>query len=63
MMSYEAGVLWLPATFGLETFASVPFRDRGPAAAEFPLHYDLPLQPYEADQRPWLMDYINGGTA
>ena len=45
-MSYEAGVLWLPPTFGQETFLAAPFKNRRPGAKEFPLHYDLPLTPY-----------------
>jgi len=58
IMSYEAGVVWLPATFSKEFFTSKPFKERRPGTPDFPLHYDLPITPYSGNQRPWLMDYM-----
>ena len=59
IMSYEAGVVWLPTIVtGDNTFPSVPFRERPPASKLFPLHYDLPLTRYTDSDKPWLIDYL-----
>jgi len=58
VMSYEAGVVWSPTTFSKEFFTSKPFKERRPGTQEFPLHYDLPITPYQGSQKPWLMDYM-----
>jgi len=58
VMSYEAGVVWLPSTFSKEFFTSKPFKERRPGSQEFPLHYDLPITPYQGNQKPWLMNYM-----
>merc|ERR1719228_2882048 len=60
IMSYEAGVLWLPSSFCQTTLRCLPFAERRPQSQEFPLHYDIPPTPYGKDQKPWLMDYILG---
>ena len=60
IMSYEAGVVWIPSNFSQEVFTSVSFKDRVSGSQKFPLHYDLPLTQYGKDQKPWLMDYILG---
>ena len=58
VMSYEAGIVWLPSTFSKEFFTSKPFKERRPGSQEFPLHYDLPITPYQGNQKPWLMNYM-----
>jgi len=57
-MSYEAGVVWSPSTFSKEFFTSKPFKERRPGSQDFPLHYDLPINPYNGNQKPWLMEYM-----
>ena len=49
VMSYEAGVVWLPRQFGRETFTSCPFTERQGGSLDFPLHYSLPLTPYTGE--------------
>ena len=57
ILSYEAGVVWLPSIItGEETFTKVSFSQRQSASPQFPLHYDLPLQRYSDSDRPWLID-------
>ena len=59
IMSYEAGVVWLPALItGQETFTVTTFNKREPGSEEFPLHYDLPLTKYGHKDRPWLIDAL-----
>ena len=59
IMSYEAGVVWLPGLVtGEDTFTSVPFSQRQPGSTLFPLHYDLPLTRYTDTDRPWLIDNL-----
>jgi len=59
IMSYEAGVVWLPKfVTGEEVFKTVPFRERQPGSRSFPLHYDLPLLKYGKEDRPWLYDFL-----
>ncbi|EDW03844.1 probable tyrosyl-DNA phosphodiesterase [Drosophila grimshawi] len=56
--NYEAGVLFLPRfVTGEETFPLGNSRNGVPA---FPLPYDVPLTPYGADDKPFLMDYLQG---
>ena len=49
VMSYEAGVVWLPRQYGRETFTSCPFTERQGGSQDFPLHYSLPLTPYTGE--------------
>lgn len=59
IMSYEAGVVWLPKfVTGEEVFKTVPFKERQPGSDSFPLHYDLPLTKYGYGERPWLYDFL-----
>ena len=59
ILSYEAGVVWLPSFItGGETFTAVPFSQRQPGRPEFPLHFDLPLRRYSDKDRPWLIDSL-----
>ena len=59
VMSYEAGVVWLPSLItGQETFTVTTFNKREPGSEEFPLHYDLPLTKYGDKDRPWLIDAL-----
>jgi len=59
IMSYEAGVVWLPKFFtGDDMFETVSFRERKAESCTFPLHYDLPMKRYEDGERPWLYDYL-----
>ncbi|XP_034668387.1 probable tyrosyl-DNA phosphodiesterase [Drosophila subobscura] len=56
--NYEAGVLFLPRfVTGEDTFPLGNNRDGVPA---FPLPYDVPLTPYLPDDKPFLMDYLQG---
>ncbi|XP_017103766.2 probable tyrosyl-DNA phosphodiesterase [Drosophila bipectinata] len=56
--NYEAGVLFLPRfVTGEDTFPLGNNRDGVPA---FPLPYDVPLTPYAPDDKPFLMDYLQG---
>ena len=60
IMSYEAGVVWLPSlVLGGETFTTVPFRNRQPGSDLFPVHYDLPLTRYSDSDRPWVIDNLS----
>ena len=59
IMSYEAGVIWLPSMVtGHEMFETVEFRERRPGSELFPLHYDLPLSRYQDNDKPWLIDAL-----
>ena len=59
ILSYEAGVVWLPSlTTGEETFTRVSFCQRQSGSSQFPLHYDLPLHRYSDSDRPWLIDSL-----
>ncbi|XP_038607679.1 tyrosyl-DNA phosphodiesterase 1 [Tachyglossus aculeatus] len=54
--SYELGVLFLPSTFGLDTFTvkeKLFSRSREPTAS-FPVPYDLPPELYGSKDRPWI---------
>ncbi|EDW25319.1 GL26495 [Drosophila persimilis] len=56
--NYEAGVLFLPRfVTGEDTFPLGNNREGVPA---FPLPYDVPLTPYLPDDKPFLMDYLQG---
>ncbi|XP_043653403.1 probable tyrosyl-DNA phosphodiesterase isoform X2 [Drosophila teissieri] len=56
--NYEVGVLFLPRfVTGEDTFPLGNNRDGVPA---FPLPYDVPLTPYAPDDKPFLMDYLQG---
>lgn len=56
--NYEAGVVFLPRfVTGEDTFPLGNNRDGVPA---FPLPYDVPLTPYAPDDKPFLMDYLQG---
>eukprot|EP00088_Acartia_fossae_P012403 TRINITY_DN16392_c0_g1_i6.p1 TRINITY_DN16392_c0_g1~~TRINITY_DN16392_c0_g1_i6.p1 ORF type:complete len:592 (+),score=114.72 TRINITY_DN16392_c0_g1_i6:30-1778(+) len=57
IMSYEAGVLFLPKFVTGEDFFSITeFKNWD--GQGFPLHYDLPLTKYADPQKPWLYDYL-----
>jgi len=59
IMSYEAGVVWLPSLItGRDTFTVTPFSQRESGSEKFPLHYDLPLSKYGDKDRPWLIDAL-----
>jgi len=59
IMSYEAGVVWLPKfVTGEEVFKTVQFKNRQAGSDMFPLHYDLPLTKYGEGEKPWLYDYL-----
>ena len=59
ILSYEAGVVWLPSFItGEETFSWESFSQRRPGSQEFPLHFDLPLSRYSDRDRPWLIDSL-----
>ena len=59
IMSYEAGVVWLPSLItGRDTFTVTPFSQREAGSERFPLHYDLPLSKYGDKDRPWLIDAL-----
>ncbi|XP_014248048.1 probable tyrosyl-DNA phosphodiesterase [Cimex lectularius] len=58
ILSYEAGVLFVPQLFfGTDYF---PLKDEinELALPLFPLPYDLPLTPYELQDVPWVIDHI-----
>lgn len=54
--SYELGVLFLPATFGLDSFNVKQkfFSSHQEPAAAFPVPYDLPPELYGSKDRPWI---------
>ena len=59
IISYEAGVVWLPSLItGLDTFTMTSFSQREAGSEKFPLHYDLPLSKYGDKDRPWLIDAL-----
>ena len=59
IMSYEAGVVWLPSLVTRQhMFSAVPFSQRRPGSSQFPLHYDLPPSKYGDKDRPWLIDNL-----
>ena len=59
IMSYEAGVVWLPKfVTGEELFKTVQFKERNACSNMFPLHYDLPLTKFSEREKPWLYDFL-----
>jgi len=59
IMSYEAGVLFLPKFItGQDELKVSTFAAREGGSSHFPLHYDLPVTKYEAKQKPWLYDFL-----
>ncbi|XP_023331036.1 probable tyrosyl-DNA phosphodiesterase [Eurytemora carolleeae] len=59
IMSYEAGVLFIPKFITGENLFSVSgFESRLSGSSRFPLHYDLPLQKYSGSEKPWLYDFL-----
>ncbi|KAM6202887.1 tyrosyl-DNA phosphodiesterase 1 [Rhynchocyon petersi] len=54
--SYELGVLFLPSTFGLESFKVKHkfFSSSQEPTASFPVPYDLPPELYGNKDRPWI---------
>ncbi|XP_006839643.1 PREDICTED: tyrosyl-DNA phosphodiesterase 1 [Chrysochloris asiatica] len=54
--SYELGVLFLPSTFGLESFTVKEkfFSGSQEPQASFPVPYDLPPELYGSKDRPWI---------
>ncbi|KAM9202188.1 tyrosyl-DNA phosphodiesterase 1 isoform 1-T1 [Dugong dugon] len=54
--SYELGVLFLPSTFGLDSFNVRPkfFSGSQEPTASFPVPYDLPPELYGSKDRPWI---------
>ena len=43
---------------GQDEFKVSTFAKREGGSAAFPLHYDLPVTKYEANQKPWLYDFL-----
>ncbi|XP_037688012.1 tyrosyl-DNA phosphodiesterase 1 [Choloepus didactylus] len=54
--SYELGVLFLPSTFGLDSFNVKQkfFKGSQEPVASFPVPYDLPPELYGSKDRPWI---------
>lgn len=60
IMSYEAGVLFLPKLLLNEpVFALEKDAVQGDFSCPFPLPWDLPLSAYGADDVPWVNEYLN----
>ncbi|GLH16808.1 Putative tyrosyl-DNA phosphodiesterase [Gryllus bimaculatus] len=57
MMSYEAGVLFLPEILINKPVFSVGKSDD--KTPPFPLPYDAPLTRYNPSDKPWVMEYLN----
>nr|CAD7256808.1 unnamed protein product [Timema shepardi] len=57
MMSYEAGVLYLPK-FLVNNNVFHLDESRGSSTPLFPLPYDLPLSPYSPRDKPWVTEYL-----
>ena len=52
IISYQAGVVWLPSLItGLDTFTVTSFSQRPGVRSS--LHYDPPLSKYGDKDRPW----------
>lgn len=59
IMSYEAGVLFIPEfVTGEESFRVTRFKHRTPGSQEMPLHYDYPVKEYTSADRVWLYDFL-----
>ena len=59
IMSYEAGVVWLPGMVtGDQVFTITDHNKRTPGSSMFPLHYDVPLTKYKDTDKPWLIDAL-----
>lgn len=58
IMSYEAGVLFLPKFVTGSTYFPLDESVAENGTPVFPLPYDLPLTPYEKSDVPWFMDNI-----
>jgi len=59
IMSYEAGILFIPEFItGEETFKMTRFKHRTAGSQEFPLHYDYPVKEYTKADRVWLYDFL-----
>jgi len=57
IMSYEAGVLFIPKfVTGGDLFEVKKFVDWD--GTSFPIHYDLPVTKYPDNQKPWLYDFL-----
>ncbi|GBP52737.1 Probable tyrosyl-DNA phosphodiesterase [Eumeta japonica] len=54
IMSYEAGVMFLPSFVLNKDFFSLDKSDND----HLSVPYDLPPVPYEEDMSPWVMDYL-----
>nr|CAD7588251.1 unnamed protein product [Timema genevievae] len=57
MMSYEAGVLFLPKFLVNDNVFHLD-ESRGSSTPLFPLPYDLPLSPYSPRDKPWVTEYL-----
>nr|CAD7437437.1 unnamed protein product [Timema bartmani] len=57
MMSYEAGVLFLPKFLVNDNIFHLD-ESRGSSTPLFPLPYDLPLSPYSPRDKPWVTEYL-----
>ncbi|KAG4076331.1 hypothetical protein HA402_005774 [Bradysia odoriphaga] len=57
IMSYEAGVLFLPK-FVLDDEKYFPLHQHQNNVPPFPLPYDIPLKPYKPDDTPFFMDVL-----
>ncbi|KAI4502376.1 hypothetical protein M0802_002288 [Mischocyttarus mexicanus] len=56
IMNYEAGVLFLPEFItGRKMFS---LEDNDPEFPVFPIPYDLPLTPYESNDRPFVTEFF-----
>lgn len=60
IMSYEAGVLFVPKFVLAADVRFFPLSKANGAATAppFPMPYDVALQPYGASDTPFLMDYL-----
>jgi len=59
IMSYEAGVLFLPEFITREeTFKVTKFKERKGGSRKFPLHYDYPVKEYKGSDKVWLYDFL-----
>ncbi|XP_026473134.1 probable tyrosyl-DNA phosphodiesterase [Ctenocephalides felis] len=58
IMSYEAGVLFLPQFVIQKDF--LPLQNDSSLGPIFPMPFDLPLTPYNPDDTPFFMDLLSG---
>jgi len=60
IMSYEAGVLFIPKFFESsdEFFNVDKFWSRASGSRDFPLHYDVPVKKYDGKDKPWFYDFL-----